>query len=172
MEWQIYGWTKNWRVRDLKRHKNKSRVRNSVARIWKSRGSKWVENKAGYTANISRGRVGRGGNAHFNTFQLDHHDQRTDGRTDKAFYRVACPQLKTKKKKEKNKIAKKNSANDQTDRREDTQQQNHYMAWISVYLSISQMKWKRERKQKAKSLGLGRDWVCRVKSNPNSNGRA
>ena len=31
-------------------------------------------------------------------FQLDHHDgptdQRTDGRTDKASYRVACPQLK------------------------------------------------------------------------------
>ena len=40
------------------------------------------ENKARYTANTSRGRVGRGGNAHFNTFHLDHHDQRTNGRTD------------------------------------------------------------------------------------------
>ena len=47
-----------------------------------------IENKAGYTANTSRGRVGRGGNARFHTFQLDHYgwtngptDQRTDGRT-------------------------------------------------------------------------------------------
>ena len=45
-------------------------------------------NKAGYTANTSRGRVGRGGNACFHTFQLDHHgptnqptDQPTDGGT-------------------------------------------------------------------------------------------
>ena len=45
-------------------------------------------NKAGYTANTSRGRVGRGGNACFPTFRLDHHgptdqptDQPTDGRT-------------------------------------------------------------------------------------------
>ena len=59
-----------------------------------------MENKAGYTA-TSCGRVGRGGNARFPTFQLDHHgptDQRTngptDGRTDKPSYRVACPQLK------------------------------------------------------------------------------
>ena len=59
-------------------------------------------NKAGYTANTSRGRVGRGGNACFPTFRLDHHgptnrptDQRTDGRTDKASYRVACPRLKS-----------------------------------------------------------------------------
>ncbi|MEE3023623.1 MAG: hypothetical protein VX367_13625 [SAR324 cluster bacterium] len=44
-------------------------------------------NKAGYTA-TSCGRVGRGGNARFHTFQLDHHgptdqptDQPTDGRT-------------------------------------------------------------------------------------------
>ena len=54
-------------------------------------------NKAGYTANTSCGRVGRGGNAGFHNFQLDHHertDGRTDGRTDKASYRVACPQLK------------------------------------------------------------------------------
>ena len=46
------------------------------------------KNKAGYTANTSRGRVGRGGNARFHTFKLDHHgptnqptDQPTDGRT-------------------------------------------------------------------------------------------
>ena len=43
------------------------------------------DNKAGYTANTSCGRVGRGGNARFLTFQLDHHgptNRRTDGRTD------------------------------------------------------------------------------------------
>ena len=46
-------------------------------------------NKAGYTANTSCGRVGRGGNAYFHTFQLDHHgptnrptDQPTNRRTD------------------------------------------------------------------------------------------
>ena len=43
------------------------------------------KNKAGDTANTSCGRVGRGGNARFHTFQLDHHDgpidRRTDGRT-------------------------------------------------------------------------------------------
>ena len=38
-------------------------------------------NKAGYTANPSCGRVGRGGNAHFRTFQLDHQGP-TDGWTD------------------------------------------------------------------------------------------
>ena len=56
-----------------------------------------ARNKAGYTANTSRGRVGRGGNVCFHTFQLDHHgptDGRTNGQTDKASYRVACPQLK------------------------------------------------------------------------------
>ena len=56
------------------------------------------KNKAGYAA-ISCGRVGRGGNARFPTFRLDGYgrtDQRTDGRTDKASYRVACPQLKRK----------------------------------------------------------------------------
>ena len=45
-------------------------------------------------------RVGRGGNARFHTFQLDHYrqmDQRTDGRTDKASYRVACLQPKNDK---------------------------------------------------------------------------
>ena len=51
-------------------------------------------NKAGYTANTSCARVGRGGNARFNTFQLVHHDRRTDWRMDKATYRVAYPQLK------------------------------------------------------------------------------
>ena len=50
-------------------------------------------NKAGYTANTSCGRVGRGGNACFHTFQLNHY-RPTDGPTDKASYRVACPQLK------------------------------------------------------------------------------
>ena len=53
---------------------------------------------AGYTANTSCGRMGRGGNTRFHTFQLDHHDGPTNGptdrRTDKASYRVACPQLK------------------------------------------------------------------------------
>ena len=55
----------------------------------------WCVNKAGYTANTSRGRVGRGGNARFHTFKLDHHGP-TDRRTDKASYRVACPRLKTR----------------------------------------------------------------------------
>ena len=32
-------------------------------------------------------------NTCFPTFQLNHHDRRTDQRTDKASYRVACPQL-------------------------------------------------------------------------------
>ena len=49
-------------------------------------------------ANTSGGRVGWGGNASFHTYQLDHHDRWTDrqmdGRTDKASYKVACPQLK------------------------------------------------------------------------------
>ena len=56
------------------------------------------KNKAGYTANTSCGRVGRGGNARFHTFRLVFTDGRTDGRTDgwtdKGSYRVACPQLK------------------------------------------------------------------------------
>ena len=59
-------------------------------------------NKAGYTA-TSCGRVGRGGYARFSTFRLVLTDQRTDGPTDKASYRVACPQLKRKRKKEINK---------------------------------------------------------------------
>ena len=58
-------------------------------------------NKAGYTA-TSCGRVGRGGNARFPTFRLDHlygptnqpTNRPTDRRTDKGSYRVACPQLK------------------------------------------------------------------------------
>ena len=56
------------------------------------------QNKAGYTDNSSRGRVGRGGNACFHTSQLDHHgptDQRTNRRTEgRTSYRVACSQLK------------------------------------------------------------------------------
>ena len=51
---------------------------------------KKVINKAGYMANTSRGWVGRGGNARFRTFKLDHHgptdgwtDQRTNGPTDR-----------------------------------------------------------------------------------------
>ena len=46
-------------------------------------------NKAGYTANTSRGRVGRGGNACFPTFRLERDgptnqptNQPTNGRTD------------------------------------------------------------------------------------------
>ena len=78
-------------------------------------------NTAAYTANISRGWVGRGGNARFHTFKLEHHgpmDQRTNGRMDKASYRVACPRLKrsnemfqkekTKSKKQKETVKKKN----------------------------------------------------------------
>ena len=49
--------------------------------------------------------MGRGGNACFHTFQLDHHgptdqptDRPTDGRTDKASYRVASPRLKKQQK--------------------------------------------------------------------------
>jgi len=57
-----------------------------------------VNNKAGYMANTSCRRLGRGGKARFHIFQLDHRgptDGRTNGRTDKASYRVVCPQLKT-----------------------------------------------------------------------------
>ena len=66
-------------------------------------------NKAGYTANTSRGRVGRGGNAGFSTFRLvltngptdqwtnGPTDRRTNGRMDKASYRVAIPRLKSGK---------------------------------------------------------------------------
>ena len=53
---------------------------------------KKVENKAGYTA-TSCGRVGRGGNARFHTFELDHYrrtDQRTDGRTDGQSLLKSC----------------------------------------------------------------------------------
>ena len=50
-------------------------------------------NKAGYTT-TSCGQVGRGGNARFHTFRLVLTDRRTDRRTDKGSYRVACPQLK------------------------------------------------------------------------------
>ena len=38
-------------------------------------------NKAGYTANTSRGRVGRGGNARFPTFRPVLTDRQTDGQT-------------------------------------------------------------------------------------------
>ena len=55
-----------------------------------------LRNKAGYTANTSRGRVGRGGNACFHTFRLER-DGPTNQRTDKASYRVACPRLKIDK---------------------------------------------------------------------------
>ena len=40
-----------------------------------------IDNKAGYTANTSRGRVGRGGNADFSTFRLVLTNGPTDGRT-------------------------------------------------------------------------------------------
>ena len=50
--------------------------------------------KAGFTADTSRSRVGKGGKARFCTFELDHY-QRTNGqRTDKAAYKVASPRLK------------------------------------------------------------------------------
>ena len=57
----------------------------------------FLTNTAGYTANTSCGRVGRGGKARFHTFRLVVTDQWTDQRTDKASYRVACPHLKTQK---------------------------------------------------------------------------
>ena len=41
-----------------------------------------IKNKAGYTANTSCGRVGRGGNARFHTFRLVFTDRPTNGRTD------------------------------------------------------------------------------------------
>ena len=53
------------------------------------------KNKAGYTANTSRGRGGRGGNGGFPTFRLDPHgptNQLTDGRTKPLI--VASPRLK------------------------------------------------------------------------------
>ena len=53
-------------------------------KIWKTRKESLKENerknKAGYTANTSRGRVGRGGNARFHTFHGSM-DQWTDQRT-------------------------------------------------------------------------------------------
>ena len=56
-------------------------------------------NKAEYMANTSCGRLGRGGDVRFHTYQLVFTDRLTDqptnGWTDKASYRVACPQLKT-----------------------------------------------------------------------------
>ena len=58
-------------------------------------------NKAGYTANTSRGRVGRGGNACFPTFRLVR-DGPTNRRTDKASYhqqrRVASSEKRCKQK--------------------------------------------------------------------------
>ena len=73
---------------------------NNFTRIQQISNSNFLSNKAGYTANTSWGRVGRGGNARFYTFQLDHHgptDQRTDGQMDKASYRVVCPEPKSLK---------------------------------------------------------------------------
>ena len=71
----------------------------SASRYQKSR----LTNKAGYTANTSRGRVGKAEMRVFALSQLDHHgptnrptNGRTDGRTDKASYRVASPRLKTR----------------------------------------------------------------------------
>ena len=62
-------------------------------------------NKAGYTANTSCGRVGRGENASFHTSRLVFNDGRTDGPTDgptdKVFYRVVCPQLESCENREK-----------------------------------------------------------------------
>ena len=65
--------------------------------LYKRRDERIEKNKAGYTA-ISCGQVGRGGNARFPTFRLDHYgptDGQTDGRTDKVSYRIASHRLKT-----------------------------------------------------------------------------
>ena len=56
-------------------------------------------NKAGCAANTSRGRMGRGGNACFHTFQLD-----DPGWTDKTTYRVANPRPKRKLKEKQNEV--------------------------------------------------------------------
>ena len=45
----------------------------------------------------SCGRLGRGGNARFHTFELMHTNGLTDKQKDKGSYRVACPQLKIDK---------------------------------------------------------------------------
>ena len=62
-------------------------------------------NKAGYTANTSCGRVGRGENASFHTSRLVFNDGwtdgLTDGPTDKGFYRVVCPQQESCENREK-----------------------------------------------------------------------
>ena len=55
---------------------------NSLQLRYSAPAPSFMKNKAGYTANTSCGRVGRGGNARFHTFQLDHHDGLTDRPTD------------------------------------------------------------------------------------------
>ena len=65
---------------EWQRQTDKEKYGNSSKEKEKER--KKESNKAGYTANTSRGRVGRGENAHFHTFNLDHHGP-TDGRTDR-----------------------------------------------------------------------------------------
>ena len=60
--------------------KRKENFRKRMCRLKREQ----FENKAGYTANTSRGRVGRGGNACFPPFRLDHHgptNQPTDGQS-------------------------------------------------------------------------------------------
>ena len=72
-----------------------------ISQFWKN-SFYFYRNNAGYTANTSRGRVGRGGNAHFRTLNSITTDQPTDrptdrptdGWTDKASYRVTSPRLK------------------------------------------------------------------------------
>ena len=74
---------------DVKTEK-KRLTKYQIKRLIKRKQTKKTDNKAGYTADTSCGRVGRGGNVRFHTFQLDYHDRRTDIATD----RIACPQLK------------------------------------------------------------------------------
>ena len=84
--------------KDREKDKKKLRMQNRIQKEEKPQEERTErKNKSGYTA-TSCGRVGRGGNARFPTFRLDHYgrtDRRTDRWTDKDSYRVACPQLKT-----------------------------------------------------------------------------
>ena len=57
-------------------------INHNSALCEKNEKMKTKNNKAGYTANTSCGRVGRGGNARFHTFRLVFTDRPTDGPTD------------------------------------------------------------------------------------------
>ena len=88
------GRRKKRKRRKGKRKKRKQKEKKKLT----ERKKRSKEKTTRYTA-TSCGWVGRGGNARFPTFQLEREgrmDRPTDGGTDKASYRVACPQLKRK----------------------------------------------------------------------------